>query len=125
MGKNRVQRALMHSNNRSQLLSNSTDAEKAACSILRKLGISYVRQFPIYTGVSTFYADIYIPKYKLVLEIDGGYHFTQTQKRKDGNRSAAIRRLGYHVYRLTNKNARNVDKVLAKIRQIHHALNHK
>lgn len=102
---------------RTELLEKSPQAEKVACAILAKLGIPYVRQYPIWTGKKKYYADIYIPKLKLVLEIDGKYHFTANQKRLDENRSAGMRRLGYHVCRLTNSDARKPDKVFSKIKR--------
>lgn len=100
---------------RCELLAHTTDAEAAASKILTKLNIPHILQHRIYTGRKVYYADIYIPKYKLILEIDGGYHYTQEQKRKDTNRSAGIRRLGYHIFRLSNKEARNAKVVLRKI----------
>ena len=106
---------LYYSCNRRNLLSNSTDAEKAACKILSSLDIRYIKQFPINTGKKVYYADIYIPQLLLVLEIDGGYHYTNEQKRKDENRSSGIRRLGLHVYRLSNKDARNPKRIKVKI----------
>lgn len=117
MNNTRQKKPLLHGKRRSELMEKSTSAEKAICVILTKLGIRYVRQYPIWTGRRQYFADIYIPSLKLILEIDGEYHFTQNQKRLDENRSAGIRRLGYHVCRLTNKDARRVDKVVAKIRR--------
>lgn len=102
---------------RNELLEKSTSAEKAACVILQKIGIQFYRQYPVWTGRKQYYADIYIPKLKLILEIDGAYHFHAEQKRLDENRSAGLRRLGYHVCRLTNKDARNPEKVIGKIRR--------
>lgn len=107
----------LRSKRRSELLEKSPSAEKAACAILARFGIAYVRQYPIWTGRKQYFADIYIPKYRLVLEIDGAYHFKGEQKRLDENRSAGIRRLGYHVCRLTNKDARSPEKVASKIRR--------
>lgn len=103
---------------RNELLEKSTSAEKAACAILNKLGLKHIRQYPIWTGRRQYYADIYIPKYKLILEIDGKYHYTNEQTRKDTNRSAGIRRLGYHVCRLSNAEARKVDKIISRIKLI-------
>ena len=106
------------SKRRCELLEKSPSAEKIACSILDKMGIRYIRQYPIWTGRKQYYADIYVPKYKLVLEIDGKYHYTDSQKRKDENRSAGIRRLGYHVCRLSNADARHHNKIISKLKLI-------
>lgn len=104
---------------RADLMSKTSDAEKAAYKIVNALGYKVIRQFPINTGRRIYFADLYIPKLKLVFELDGGYHYTDKQKRLDNNRSSGIWRLGYHVVRLSNHDARNPEKIKAKIRLIH------
>lgn len=103
---------------RCDLLSHMTDAEKAAARICSRLGYKVVLQQPILTGRKLYFADIYLSEIKTIMELDGGYHFPKSQKRKDGNRSAGIWRLGYHVVRLTNHDARDPRKVKAKIDMI-------
>lgn len=117
MNNTRQKKFLFHGKRRGELMEKSTSAEKAACTILSKLGICYVRQYPIWTGRKQYFADIFIPSLNLVLEIDGAYHFSDNQKRLDDNRSAGIRRLGYHLCRLSNKDARNLEKVAMKLRR--------
>ena len=102
---------------RTELLSKSTSAESACCKILDSLGVKYIRQYPITTPRCQYFADIFIPALRLVVEIDGAYHFTDRQERLDGNRSANIRRKGLHVCRLTNRDARKPEKVIAKIKR--------
>ena len=103
---------------RCDLLSNTTDAEKVAAKICIQLGYKIIPQHPIITGRKLYFADIYLPEIKTIVELDGGYHFTKEQKRKDGNRSLGIWRLGYHVVRLSNHDAGNPKKVKAKIDMI-------
>jgi len=103
---------------RYDLLSHTTEAEKAAARNCKLLGYEIVQQQPITTGRKLYFADIYIPSLKLIIELDGGYHYTKDQKRKDGNRSSGIWRLGYHVVRLSNHDARDIKKVKAKIDMI-------
>lgn len=105
---------------RCDLLSHTTDAEKAAAKICTHLGYKVISQQPIVTGRKLYFADIYLPEIKLIIEVDGDYHFTKDQKRKDGNRSSGIWRLGYHLVRLNNHDARNPKKVKAKIDIILH-----
>lgn len=103
---------------RQDLMSKTSNAEKAAIRNCELLGYKVVRQQPITTGRKLYFADIYLPELKVIVEIDGGYHYTKSQKRKDGNRSAGIWRMGYHVVRLSNHDARNINKVKAKIELI-------
>lgn len=102
---------------RAELLEKSTPSERDACRLLSCMSIHYIRQYPVWTGRRMYYADIYIPRYKLILEIDGKYHFTENQKRLDCNRSSSLRRLGYHVCRLTNAEAKQPAKIVSKLRR--------
>lgn len=110
---------------RQDLMSKTSDAEKAAIRNCEILGYKVVRQQPITTGRKLYFADIYIPSLKLIIEVNGGYHFTDNQKRKDKNRSQGVRRLGYSLFNITNKDARNINKVKAKIELIKNKLNEK
>lgn len=103
---------------RKDLMSKTSDAEKAAIRNCELLGYKVVRQQPIMTGRKLYFADIYLPELKIIVEVDGGYHFTSSQKRKDNNRSSDIWRMGYHVVRLSNHDARDINKVKAKIELI-------
>ena len=50
--------------------------------------------------------DFYLPKYKLVLEVDGGYHLEADQKLKDMEKDFICRTLLHKkVLRMTNKQA--------------------
>lgn len=110
---------------RNNLLSKTTDAEKVAMKNIMRLGYRVVKQKPIHTGRKLYFADLYISELNLIIEIDGGYHYTSSQKRKDSNRSTGIWRMGYHVVRLSNRDARNLNKIKAKIELIKNKLNKK
>ena len=103
---------------RQEIISKTSDAEKAAIRNCELLGYKVIRQQPILTGRKMYFADIYLPDLKTIVEIDGDYHYTSNQKRKDSNRSAGIWRMGYHVVRLSNHDARDMNKVKAKIELI-------
>lgn len=96
---------------RQDLMSKTSDAEKAAIRNCERLGYKVVRQQPILTGRKMYFADIYIPLLKLIIEVNGGYHFTDNQKRKDKNRSQGVRRLGYSLFNIKNKDARDIKKI--------------
>lgn len=105
---------------RAELASNMSSAEKAAYNNLVELGYKPVKQHPVWTKRKIYFADLYIPSLKLIVEIDGGYHNTARQKRLDSNRSSGLWRLGYHVVRLSNHDARDIRKIKAKIDLILH-----
>ena len=110
---------------RQDLMSKTSDAEKAAIRNCELLGYKVIRQQPITTGRKLYFADIYLPELKVIVEIDGAYHYSSKQKRRDNNRSSGIWRMGYHVVRLSNHDARNTNKVKAKIELIKNKLNEK
>ena len=105
---------------RNELLSKSSGAEKKAYDMLMSLGLKTVKQYPIITGKKIYFADLYIPEYQLILEIDGGYHETINQKRLDKNRSQGLWRLGYHVCRIKNNELKNIDAIIAIIKRYEH-----
>lgn len=100
---------------RADLMATASSAERVAYKILTVMGYKVVRQFPINTGRKQYYADLYLPEHRCCIEIDGGYHFTENQRRLDRNRSQGLRRLGYHVLRLTNRDARDKEKIKKKL----------
>ena len=102
-------------NRRADLIGKSPSAEQSAYDIIKGMGLRVIRQHPIETGRHVYFADLFVPSLHLVVEIDGGYHTTGTQRRLDRNRSANIRRIGYHVCRLSNRDARSRAKVREKI----------
>ena len=100
---------------RAELMANASDAEKAAYRALCSLGYKVIRQHPISTGRRLYFADLYLPELRCIIEIDGGYHYTQNQRRLDTNRSNGLWRMGYHVLRLSNHDARDINKVRNKL----------
>jgi very-short-patch-repair endonuclease len=80
---------------------NSTDAERILWSELRAgrlNGASFRRQVPI----ERYIADFICHAAKLVIELDGGQHFSDEGERADARRSAAIEAKGFKVLRFSN-----------------------
>ena len=83
------------------LRKNSTDAERLLWAALRghRLnGASFRRQVPI----EDFIADFVCHAAKLVIELDGGQHFSDDAERADASRSAIIEAQGFKVLRFSN-----------------------
>jgi very-short-patch-repair endonuclease len=80
---------------------NSTDAERIIWSELRgnRLnGASFRRQVPI----GRYIADFVCHTAQLVIELDGGQHFSDEGERADRQRSAVIEAKGFKVLRFSN-----------------------
>jgi very-short-patch-repair endonuclease len=79
----------------------STDAERILWSELRDHrlnGASFRRQVPI----KNFIADFVCHAAKLVIELDGGQHFSDEAEQADASRSAIIEAQGFKVLRFSN-----------------------
>jgi very-short-patch-repair endonuclease len=80
---------------------NSTDAERTLWFELRDHrlnGASFRRQVPI----QNYVADFVCHAAKLVIELDGGQHFSDSEEAADARRSATIEAKGFQVLRFNN-----------------------
>jgi very-short-patch-repair endonuclease len=97
------------------LRKNSTDAERLLWASLRghRLnGASFRRQVPI----ENYIADFVCHAALLVIELDGGQHFSDPAEQKDAARSAVIEARGFQVLRFSNHDVMtNRDGVLETI----------
>lgn len=79
-----------------------TDAERIAWAYLRKgrkRGHARWKRQAIIRG---FIADFYCPAARMVLELDGPYHYRRAQRAKDATRDAIFAGLGITTVRLPN-----------------------
>lgn len=83
---------------------NATESEKKFKIYLKLLGYKYSFQYPVYPNNSFFIVDFFLPKERLVIEIDGGYHKDYKQKAKDKLRDQIIyKECGFRTIRITNE----------------------
>ena len=83
------------------LRNNMTDAEKLLWSRLRNkqiLGLQFYRQKPLLN----FIVDFYCPAANVVIECDGGQHFTDEGLEADRVRDEALAQFGLKVLRFDN-----------------------
>ena len=92
-----------------------TDAEIALWVKLRRKqlhGLQFYRQKPL----GNFIVDFYCPAALLVIEIDGGRHYTEDGAIRDGLRDAYLESLRLRVLRFSNIDVlTNMDGVIAAI----------
>ena len=84
------------------LRNNMTDAEQLLWRKLRRkqiLGLQFYRQKPILN----FIVDFYCPAANLVIECDGGQHYTAEGLEADRARDQALAQLGLNVLRFDNR----------------------
>jgi len=70
---------------------------------LRRCSVRVLRQRPI----DNFIVDFYIPKCKLVIEVDGNSHFTAEGSARDAERTLVLEGLGLQVIRFNNAEVEN------------------
>lgn len=80
---------------------NMTEAESALWHMISNnaLGTSFRRQFII----KDYIVDFFSLEYKIIIEIDGGYHSQPEQMILDEKRTKEIEHLGFRVIRFTNE----------------------
>jgi very-short-patch-repair endonuclease len=92
-----------------------TDAEKLLWSKIKRRQIKnlhFYRQKPI----GNYIVDFYCPAAKLVIELDGGQHYENSNISKDKIRESFLANLGLKIIRFTNLDVlRNSENVLNKI----------
>ena len=98
-----------------KLRNNETPAEQVLWEELRlkKLGgFRFRRQHPI----QNYIADFYCHKAQLIIELDGGYHFTGEQQIRDKEREDDLNFQGMTVLRFSNEDVeQRMDWVLKRI----------
>lgn len=97
------------------LRSNMTDAEQLLWQRIRRkqiLGLQFYRQKPILN----FIVDFYCPAVNLVIECDGGQHYTETGLEADQNRDHALSEIGLITLRFSNHQIlTEIDAVVERI----------
>jgi len=92
-----------------------TAAEKLLWSKLRGMqlkGFQVYRQKPI----GRFVVDFYCPKTNLVIELDGGQHYSDEMRTRDGLRDRYLESVGLRVLRFSDREVfEDVTAVLEKI----------
>ena len=72
----------------------------------RKLWYQYLRTYPIrfqrQKAISNYIVDFYCAKARLVVELDGGGHYTAQQIEKDTLRSKELQERNLHILRICN-----------------------
>ena len=94
---------------RADLIKKQTPSEAKFKIILKELNIKYEFQKIFYTETTFYIADFYIPEHNIVIEVDGGYHSTLEQKKKDNKRTAKLIEDIEGVYRIKNEVVENID----------------
>lgn len=98
-----------------ELRKNMTDAEKALWAGIRRKQLKG-GQFYRQKIIGDYIVDFYCPAAKLVVELDGGQHYLEKGKERDGLRDKCLRGMGLRVLRFSNRDVlMHIDTVLERI----------
>jgi very-short-patch-repair endonuclease len=78
-----------------------TDAESSLWSRIRKKqlkGFQFYRQ----KNIGDYIVDFYCPAAKLIIEIDGGQHYSESGKERDNKRDSLMKSSGFRVLRFSD-----------------------
>lgn len=97
------------------LRKNMTDAELFLWEKVRRKRLKG-HQFYRQKNIGKYVVDFYCPSAKLIVEIDGGQHFTADGVTRDQARDQYMERLGLRVLRFSDTDVfKNTDGVLERI----------
>ena len=92
-----------------------TDAEKRLWSRIRRKQLKEI-QFYRQKNIGDYIVDFYCPSAKLIVEIDGGQHYSGDTRTKDQKRDRFLNDLGFKVLRFSNSDVfENIEGVVQKI----------
>ena len=97
------------------LRKNMTDAERLLWSRLRRKQIKRY-QFYRQRKIGNYLVDFYCPKANVVIEVDGGQHYSEPGTEFDNLRDKQLADLGLRVLRFSNMDVlQNIDGVIEYI----------
>ena len=92
-----------------------TDAERRLWSKIRR---KQLKQYQFYRqkNIGNYIVDFYCPKAKLIVEIDGGQHYSKDNIMKDELRDKFFSDLGFRVLRFSNSDVfKNIERIVTDI----------
>jgi len=97
------------------LRKNMTEAERFLWSKIRRKqlnGYQFYRQ----KNIGNYIVDFYCPAAKLIIELDGGQHFSPTGLEKDKIRDDYLRGLGFTILRFSDREVfKNIEGVIERM----------
>jgi len=97
------------------LRKNMTDAERRLWSRVRR---KQLKEFQFYRqkNIGDYIVDFYCPAANLIVEIDGGQHYSEENTLKDEARDEFMNDLGFKVLRFSNADVfKNIEGVVKRI----------
>ena len=98
-----------------QLRKNMTEAESFLWQRIRRKQLKD-RQFYRQKNIGNYIVDFYCPSAKVIVELDGGQHYTQERIRIDQVRDKYLESLDFTILRFSDREVfKNIEGVLERI----------
>lgn len=81
--------------------------EMNCISYFQNKGEEFIHQAPFVIDGKIYFADFYLPKRKIIIEIDGKYHDSNSQHKYDKIRDSAFASYGIRTFRVPNEMAKS------------------
>ena len=105
-----TQKQSVCSKRRNILLKRQTRSEIEFAKLLDSLKIKYIAQKGFIVGNNFCIVDFYAPEYKTCIELDGGYHYEESQIKRDLNRDFYLNiQRGFGVLHINNDTLSNLN----------------
>lgn len=91
------------------LKKSATPSELKLIKLLTEAGVNFEFQKVIYVNPKFIILDFYLPKAKVIIELDGGQHFKDDTLAIDKNRDSYLKKQGLKVLRLSNNKANDLN----------------
>jgi len=98
-----------------KLRKNMTEAESFLWQRIRRKQLKG-RQFYRQKNIGDYIVDFYCPSAKLIVELDGGQHYTEEGMNRDQIRDKYLENFGFSVLRFSDREVfKNIEGVLERI----------
>ena len=98
-----------------ELRKNMTEAESFLWQRIKSKQLKG-RQFYRQKNIGNYIVDFYCPSAKVIVELDGGQHYTQEGIRRDQVRDKSLESLGFTILRFSDREVfKNIEGVLERI----------
>ena len=121
MEKDLIKRARLAEKRKKILRKNITRYENNVLKLLVSLGIEFIFQEAFFDRYYFLIADFYLPKYNLLIEVDGNSHNGMEKKKQERKRAIWLRKKGLGVLRIRNKSTLTLteERLLERIKKAH------
>lgn len=92
--------------------------ERNLGELLVKKGIKFIHQAPfVFYGKKIYFADFYLPEYRMIVEVDGMYHSGDKQFTYDKERDENFRSIKIKTLRLANAETKDETRMALRLSQ--------